>query len=302
MRLRIIKFEIEQILPHLEIKVNKRNSQPITYQLLNTEQLKNAILEIDKLELLPENLISELKNQSFYSFNGNNLIIQQKEMTILNRAIPQTKTILEATAVSIEKAQNFQIDSKLCVSIKIPDIKDFEELEKICSKLNRIFGQTLLSNEIEGGFRIIGFDSGSNWIDILATSTAVVQTIGGLAWSGAVVFKKLQEGLLIQQKVREMKISNNAIEEIVEKSKEEVNEVAEKEAQYIYDKYFSGKDSEQVARIKMAIKEISEIYRQGGEIKPSLEASKETREDFPKMSELSSIVSRIKNIEQKKKK
>ena len=301
MRLRTIKHIIQEILPELEVLAGKRNSSPPTYQLNNPEDLKNAILEIEDLGLMPD-MLTELQNQSFYSFNGANLIIQQQEFNILNKNIPQLKAILEGTAESIEMAQNHEIDSSLIVSIKIPDIADFQELEKVSSKLTKIFSQTLLTDEIEGGFKIIGFDSGSNWIDILATSTAIVQTIGGLAWSGAVVFKKLQEGLLVQQKVREMKISNNAIEEVVEKSKEGVNEIAEKEAQFIYNKYFSGKDPEQIARIKMALKEIADLYNQGGTIKPSLEASEEVEEEFPNMSELPSIESKVKQIEAKKKK
>ncbi|KSA12686.1 MULTISPECIES: hypothetical protein [Maribacter] len=301
MRLRTIRHKIEEILPELEVNATKRNSSPPTFQLTNPEDLKYAVLEIEELDLVPD-LLSELQDQSFYSFNGDNLIIQQQEYNVLNKTIPQLKIILEATAESIEKAQNHEIDSALVISIRIPEISDFEELEKVSSKLTKIFGQTLLSNEIEGGFKIIGFDSGSNWIDILATSTAIVQTIGGLAWSGAVVFKKLQEGLLVQQKVREMKISNNAIEEVVEKSKEGVNEIAEKEAQFIYNKYFSGKDPEQIARIKMALKEIADLYNKGGTIKPSLEASEEVAEEFPDISELPSIESKVKKIEQTKKK
>lgn len=301
MRLRTIKFKIEEILPELEVIASTRNSSPPTFKLTNPKDLKNVVLEIAELDLFPD-LLDELKKQSFYSFNGESLIISQQEYNLLKKSIPQLKIILGATAESIEKAQNYQIDNSLVISIRIPEISDFEDLEKISSKLTKIFSQTLLTNEIEGGFKIIGFDTGSNWIDILATSTAIVQTIGGLAWSGAVVFKKLQEGLLLQQSVREMKISNDAIEEVVNKSKDGVNEIAEKEAQYIYNKYFSGKDPEQIARIKMALKEIADLYNRGGTIKPSFEASKEITEEFPNISELPKIQSKVKHIEEKKKK
>lgn len=108
--------------------------------------------------------------------------------------------------------------------------------------------------------------------------------------------------MLLQQKVKEMKISNNAIEEVIEKSKEAVNESAEKEAQYIYNKYFAGKDPEQIARIKMSLKEIAELYNKGGTIKPSLEASEEISEEFPDISELPNIQSKVEQIEQKNKK
>lgn len=300
MRLRTIKHIISETLPQLEVLGTKRNTSPLTFQLNNPESLRDAILDIEDLGIMPH-ILTELKNQSFFTFNGPSLIIPHQEYNVLNKNLPELRAALEATAESIKKAQNHKVENSLIVSIKIPEIADFQELEKVSAKLTKIFSQTLLTDQIEGGFKIIGFDTGSNWIDILATSTAIVQTIGGLAWSGAVVFKKMQEGLLIQQKVREMKISNNAIEEVVEKSKEEVNEVAEKEAQFIYNKYFSGKDPEQIARIKMALKEIAELYNQGGAIKPSLAASEEVEEEFPELSEIHSIKSKVKQIENKKK-
>jgi hypothetical protein len=51
----------------------------------------------------------------------------------------------------------------------------------------------------------------------------------------------------------------------------------------------------------MALKEIADLYKQGGTIKPSLEAPEEITEEFPNISELPSIQSKVKQIEQKKK-
>src|SRR5690606_15634056 len=105
------------------------------------------------------------------------------------------------------------------ISIKLPKPQNFEDLKITSDKLHKIFSQTLSAAELNGGIRIKNFDTGSYWIDIVASSKEIVAVIGGLAWSGVIVFKKLQEGRILEQKARELKISNDAIEEIVDKTK-----------------------------------------------------------------------------------
>ena len=52
----------------------------------------------------------------------------------------------------------------------------------------------------------------------------------------------------------------------------------------------------------MALKEIADLYNKGGAIKPSLDAPEEISDEFPKISQLQSIESKVKKIEEAKKK
>lgn len=297
MRLRKIRDILERVVPLLEINASPRNSNPKTYQLTNSDSLQTALYEIKELGLF-EDIINSLEKQSFYSFTGKSIVISDQEYRIIIKQIPELKTIVKGIVAAI--SQTIDENDTNVVSVKIPAPQNFDELETTSGKLHKIFSQTLSADGIDGGIRIKNFDTGSYWIDIIASSKGIIPIIAGLAWSGVIVFKKLQEGRLVQQQVREMKISNKAIEEIVEKSKEAVNSVADIEANHLYKTLFKGKDNEQVERIKMALKELADLYSKGAEIHPTIDAKSEIKELFPNFEKLEGVMSKIKKIDSKK--
>lgn len=297
MRLRKILNILEDVIPELKIESTQRNTNPRTHQLSNVESLQDIVLKLDELDLIPDS-IEVLKEQSFYSYNGDNLIIQDTEFRIIQKEIPILKTICEGMSTAIENviAEN----NPDLISIKIPPPQNFEELEETANKLNKIFGQTLLNEEVKGHIKITNFDTGTYWIDFMVGGATVVNVVAGLAWSAAVVYKKLQDGRLVQEQVRAMKISNSAFKEVLEKSNESLNEVADREANFVFNSFFKGKDPEQVARIKMSLKELAELYAKGAEIYPSIDAADKVIEQFPDFNKLENIATKVKNIEGKK--
>ncbi|MCG2432178.1 hypothetical protein [Aequorivita xiaoshiensis] len=298
MRLRIIRDIIDEEIPFIELKGTARNSNPKTYQLTNADTLQNAISELDELGMF-DTIIEQLKKQSFYSHtSSNNLVIPDQEYRLLAQKIPELKRIAEGISRAI--TQTIDDNDENVISIKIPKPQNFEDLKITSDKLHKVFSQTLSAEEINGGIRIKNFDTGSYWVDIIASSKEVVAIIAGLAWSGVVVFKKLQEGRVMQQQARELKISNDAIEEIVEKTKEKTNEIADMEANHLYKMFFKGKNNEQIERIKMALKELADLYSKGAELHPSLNAENKIIEAFPDFERIESIMSKIKKIEGKK--
>lgn len=297
MRLRVIRDIIGEELPFIVLKATARNSSPKTYHLANTDTLQNSIIKLDKLGMF-DDIIEVLKKQSFYSHTTNSIVIPDQEFRILNHKVPELKKVAEGISTAI--SQTIDENDENVISIKIPKPQNFDDLKITTDKLHKIFSQTLLNEGISGGIRIKNFDTGSYWIDIIASSKEVIGIIAGLAWSGVVVYKKLQEGRILQEKAREIKISNNAIEEIIDKTKEQVNGVADMEANHLYKMFFKGKDNEQVERIKMALKELADLYSKGAEIHPSLNAENKVIESFPDFERLEDIISKIKKIENKK--
>lgn len=297
MRLRIIRDIIDEEIPFIELKATPRNSNPKTHQLTNADTLQNAINELDELGMFAE-IIDILKKQSFYSHTTNSIVIPDQEYRILLQKIPELKRVAEGISTAI--TQTIDDNDENVISIKIPKPQNFEDLKITSDKLHKIFSQTLSADELNGGIRIKNFDTGSYWVDIVASSKEIVAVIGGLAWSGVIVYKKLQEGRILQQKARELKISNDAIEEIVDKTKEKTNEIADMEANHLYKIFFKGKDNEQVERIKLALKELADLYSKGAEIHPSLNAENKVIESFPNFERLERILSKIKKIEGKK--
>ncbi|GAI89905.1 unnamed protein product [marine sediment metagenome] len=144
--------------------------------------------------------------------------------------------------------------------------------------------------------KIEKIEGGSIWIDVFVGSTVAINTIGCLAWSAAVIFKKIQEGKIIEQHVRSLKIKNDSLDDIKKAQKEELDVLVEAEAKSINDKFFKPENNEQIERIKNSIKLLSGQLQKGAEIHPPLEAPENVVNLFPKMPDILGIESKIKQL------
>jgi len=299
MRLRVLKQILDENIPLLKLNAEgtTRNTGTV-YQLKNSKEIQKAILEIDKLKLF-ENTIKKIKGYPLFTHSEYSIYFSDSEYKGLKNEIENINT--ECVNLSNALLHLIKKDEPNLISIKIPNPKSFADLEKTVSKLNKIFCQVLIANEIDGNLEIANFDNGSYWIDILVTGATAVNVIGGLAWSGAVVYKKLQEGRLLQAQVKEMSLTNEALEEILKKSKDPANKVAEIEAEFLYKTFFKGKDNEQIGRIKLALTELAELFSEGGEIHPALNVAPEIKKEFPDFNKLEKIETKIHKLEAKKK-
>ncbi len=294
MRLRITKELLKEALTLMHLNVEDRNSTPRTYKLHNANSLRKAISLISKTGLFNES-INILKNMEFYSSGLDVFIVTEQEFRILQHHFPflmeQTNAIVNAIANIISE------DNANVISIKIPDPITFNDISETTQSLDKIFNQTLLHKDITGNFRIVNFDSGSYWIDILIEGgVSVFHLVAALAWGSAVVYKKIQEGKLLSEQVRALKLSNDATEEINQKRKKATNEIAKQEAEFIYKSFYKGNDPEQIERIKLALNELAFLYSKGAEVHPNIEAPKEVKEEFPNMKQLEKVKSRIKEL------
>lgn len=294
MRLRQIKQLLYLAVPHTNVAITERNSNPRTYILRSSSDLKKAIELLSKTELFNDH-IERLKSFSFYKVGTENPIIQDAEFKALTKEVTQLNELIMGLINSLEKI--IPTEDPNILSIKIPNPTSFKDITVTTESLDKIFSQTLLHKDIGGGFHIVNFDTGSYWIDIMINGGAqVMHFVAALSWGGAVVYKKLQEGRLISEQVRQLKISNDALKEVNDKTKEGHNEVALEEAEYIYRKFYKGNDPEQIQRIKFALNELAEMFSKGTEIYPSLEAPKEVKMEFPNMKSIENIKSKIKNL------
>ena len=294
MRLREIKKILEEVLPHINVNTSERSSSPRTYILSESSRLQMAINLLEKTTLFSDQ-ISILKEFSFYNTNSENLIIQDAEYRVLKKEFG----LLNELILGMINSLNIVIpeDNANLISIKIPNPQSFKDVSKTTDSLEKIFSQTILNKDIGGSFRIVNFDTGSYWIDVLFNGGAqVLHLVAAISWGGAVVYKKIQEGRLLNEQVRELKISNDAQVEINSINKEAVNSVAQKEAEFIYNSFYKIKDPEQIERIKLALNELAELYSKGAEVYPSLNSSLEVSAEFPNMKSIENIESKVKKL------
>lgn len=132
-------------------------------------------------------------------------------------------------------------------------------------------------------------------------STIAVSLLGSLMWAGAVVYKKMQEGKVMEQYAREKKLQNDHKENLVNAHKLLTEMTIEVEAEILYKNYYDSAefDHEQFERLKLALKILSEEIAKGAEINPALTAPEQVTNLFPDMKNLPMIESKIKKIENK---
>jgi hypothetical protein len=190
-----------------------------------------------------------------------------------------------------------EMDNGLSIAVKLPEPADLQDLTGVLEDLEQAITQVVVNPTIEGQVKVSGWEKGSYWIDIYLGSAAAVYLIGGLAWSAAVVFKKIQEGRIFMQYVRGLETKDRMLENFEAAQGEFVARLIDLEARGVEDRNFKEHDNERVERLKNTIRTFSDLMQRGAEIHPALNAPEEIGNAFPPMGKLSELVSQVKLLE-----
>ncbi|WP_185216153.1 hypothetical protein [Sphingobacterium mizutaii] len=261
--------------------------------LKNVIQLRNVINELDKIELL-KSITSAIYFSPLFSTSKDYISVDYTESNKINALLSKLKDYSDILLFVLN--QTFPKEETNSVNIKLPEIKDLDELSKISRDLHIAITQVVYNEEINGVTRIDSVENGSIWFNIFLGTTAAVSIIGSIAWSAAVVFKKIQEGRMLKEQVRSLKINNDSLAEIEKAQKKELDLVIDAETNYINSEYFKEGIPENLEKIKNSIKIFSELIQKGAEIKPALHAPENISNLFPEPMKLLGVESKIKKI------
>lgn len=183
------------------------------------------------------------------------------------------------------------------ISIKLPDTNDLKTISTYLNDIQLAISQVIINDDIGGELSVENWEDGSYWINLQLKSFAAVTIIASLAWSSAVVYKKIQEGRMFEEHVRSLNIKNDSLEDIRNAQGEALKLLILGEAKAIQDKNFENQnDQETLERLKLCIKTFSELIEKGAEIHPALSAPEEVSNLFPDLSKLEQIASKTKLI------
>ena len=224
-------------------------------------------------------------------------------MQINPEAVTETRNCVTKLVTAIESLRGFFNDMKLPapadnqVFVRLSHVENLTELSRQIEILEKALSQTILDSKLGGKLEVASVDNGSVWLLLIVGTPAAVTFIGGLAWAAAVVFKKAQEGLLVQQHVGSLKIKNEALDQIREAQGKLLNEMVEAEARHL-DKETYGEDEspERLKRIQFAIESLQTLIEKGAEIHPALNAPEQVSNLFPNFKNLGLVESKIKQI------
>jgi hypothetical protein len=295
MKIKELKVILKDAILELKFKYEEvKGSNSMISKFSNLHQYRNGINILESSNLFKKEL-SSLRETPIFTTAQDSIALNYTEGRTLKLQLDELFRICSTVAQSIEQiGVKSEIDS---ISIKLPEVKDFEDLSKFSADFHKILNQSIVNDQINGQVRIDSVENGSIWLDVYLGSAAAVSLIGGLAWASAVVFKKIQEGRLIQKHVGSLGIKNDSIKEIQLKQKEALDLMIDAEANNLYNENFKGDNNEQIERLKLSIKMFSDLIDKGAEIHPALNQPESVKNLYPKMNNLQSLESKIKKIE-----
>lgn len=183
------------------------------------------------------------------------------------------------------------------VYIKLSSVDDLPGLTSQLGKLQMILEQTILDPKIGGKMEIRSVERGSIWVHIFLGTVTAVTFVGSVAWAAAVVYRKIQEGRIVEQHVESLKIKNDSLREIQEAQKELIKGLVHAEGRHLETEIYGGEENpERLERIKHAIRLMQELVEKGAEVHPALLAPENVKNLFPDFKKLTSVESRIKQI------
>ncbi|MFC5044693.1 hypothetical protein ACFSTE_22440 [Aquimarina hainanensis] len=276
----------------LEYKENGNNGMSYFDKLVG---FRKAINKLEKTGLLIDE-INELRSSAIFTTNKDRISLNINEARPLKAKLENLINLVGSLSKSFKEITGETNENS--ISIKLPEVTDFEDLSKFSSDFHKILSQAIVNDEINGQVRIDSVENGSIWLDVYLGSIAAVTLIGSLTWSAAVIFKKFKEGQLIEQHVKSLEIKNDSLKEIQEKQKRALDLMIEAEARELYNESFEGDDNEQIERLKLSVKMLSNLIEKGAEIHPALNQPEQVSNLFPDMKKLNSLESRIKKLEE----
>jgi hypothetical protein len=289
--LKIIKKQLQSILKRLEW--NKKliaNGQ--FYEFIGLSNIREVINDIISIGLF-EDVTSSLKKSVIFTSADDSMRIGHSETSQIEANLILLKTLSENfSTVLLKTVPEEDLDS---INIKLPEVNDFDELSKVSREIHLGLTQVIFNDEIKGQTKIVSVENGSIWLNVLVGSTAV-RVIASLVWSSAVIYKKIQEGKLLEQQVRGLKVKNDSLEDILKAQKAETELMISAEAQHIDSEHFKKKAPENIGRIKNSITTFADLIGRGAEIHPALVAPESVSNLFPDPTKLVNLESKIKKL------
>lgn len=291
--LKLIKTQLQNIQPRLSwTSTQIPNSTNTLYEISNLKELRGIISDLESMSLF-QNINRALLDSAIFTTSNDTIKVQPNENALIINQLKLLKNLIENFYEVLKSTvPEESIDS---INIKLPPVNDFDELSKVSREIHVGLTQIIFNEEVNGQTRIVSVENGSIWLNVLVGTTAVT-VIASLVWSAAVIYKKIQEGKLLEEQVRGLKVKNESLEDILKAQKAETSLMIQAEAEHLNSEHFKINAPENIEKIKNSISIFAELIGKGAEIHPALVAPENVSNLFPDPTKLIGLESKIKRL------
>jgi hypothetical protein len=293
--LKLIKQKLQDILKKFQWKAEHiASGQPAKAftKLSGLNNVRNVVNEISSLGLF-DDTIKFLKSSIIFTSVNDQMNVQPTEAEEITNNLTQLKTLsTNFLNILLKTVPGEDINS---INIKLPPVNDFDELSRVSRDIHLGLTQVIYNEEINGETKIVSVENGSIWFNVFVGVSAIT-VVASLVWASAVIYKKIQEGKLLAQQVRGLKVKNDSLEDILKAQKAETDAMIQAEAEHICSEHFNNNAPENIERIKNSITTFAELIGRGAEIHPALVAPENVSNLFPDPTKLLGVESKIKKL------
>lgn len=290
--LKSIKKQLQIIQNKLTWKSLSSGSNSSLYEISNLKELRRIVNYLTSVNLF-EKTTKTLSDSAIFTTANDSVKVQYNEHSVIITQLELLKILIENFSEVLKNT--VPEENEASINIKLPPINDFDELSKVSREIHIGLTQVIFNDEIEGQTRIISVENGSIWLNVFV-GTMAVTVIASLVWSAAVIYKKIQEGKLLAEQVRGLKVKNDSLEDILKAQKKETDFMIQAEAEHINSEHFKLNAPENIEKIKNSISIFADLIGKGAEIHPALIAPEQVSNLFPDPTKLVNLESKIKRI------
>lgn len=168
------------------------------------------------------------------------------------------------------------------ISVKLPETNDIDDIAKIMAKLQQALDQALVNSFVKGQIKLIGFDRGSNWLEIGLGSMIALQFLSGMI---RLIYESRNKEIELEahrEMVRHLKIQNDFKEKVCEGIDAELEEYYTHSLDNLLSlAEIKEPEPEYRKRLGHSLRLLSELISKGLEVHPSLITPKDESERFP---------------------
>lgn len=251
----------------------------------NIQKLKIAILELYDIGFIERREGSIIDIYTIIECSmTDRLIVDNSQISGYKNLLDNLKVAIDLFHQWINRYLTTE-DLDTTISIKLPQISNLDELAQNCLWIRKSLSRVV--SEIGGEAKFNHLEYGSNWVIIDVQTIEAVTLVAAIVVSAAKSAKLYSEFKLNMAKMEQIKLDAEIVKTVYQANlsilKHDINSDSIKiEKEHFLDK----SNPERIKRIEVAIDNMKELISAGGEVHPSLIASKEVVEKFPSFKEI----------------
>lgn len=283
MRLRDIKDTLDRVSrilksPALEIRNDNKNRRHE-----NLENVRNAIRDLEKTGILIDQVKRIKEIEAVFLNTKDVTVLSGKHSSLLGNSLRMIQERSSAISEAISELLPKQTDLTLC--LKLPKIVDLKGLIEVSRELDFIFDQLLVNDFVNGEAKVQNFDTGSEWIEIVLSTTQSLSVIVGIVYSAVYLQNLKLKNQQQEQTLKMMKLTSSNMEAVSQNLVENLQN--EKKAQIEQISKIAGcpeTENEYTGRISESIDRLTKLIEMGLKVFPASTPTKETSARLPDFS------------------